>query len=99
MRHERGLDILEYAEPRKDVLALERAPHAHAAEAVRRNAGHIAAVQHHLSGVGAEVPCDQVEERGLARAVRADDRADPAARDIEAHAADRAEAVEGRGEV
>ena len=73
VREQRRLHVLEHRQLRKDVGALERASHAHRAQAMRRQPGDVAPVQTHPSGVGPQMPGDQVEEGRLARAVRADD--------------------------
>src|SRR5690348_6139919 len=49
-------------------------PDAHATDAMRRRAGDLATVERHGAGVGTEMSCDQVEQRGFAGAIRADDR-------------------------
>src|SRR5215831_1593744 len=98
MREKGGLDVLVHGELGEDVRALEGAAHAQAAEIVRRDARDLAIVEAHAARVGTQMPRDQVEERGLARAVGADDGADRAAGHAEAHAAHGLEAREALAE-
>ena len=92
---ERGLDVLEDAQLGKYVGALERARDPERAQLVRRQAGDIAPAQVHAAGVGPQVAGEQVEQRGLARAVGADDGRDLVTRYLEADAVDGGHATEG----
>ncbi len=96
---EGGLDVLVHGEAREDVGALERPAHAEPAEVVGRDPGDVALLEDHAPAVGLEVPGDQVEQRGLARAVGADDGADRALGHREGHAPHRLEAVEALADV
>ena len=93
------LQVLEYGELRKDVGSLKRASDAHAADAVRRRAGDVAAVEQHLAAIGAQMAGDQVEKGRLAGAVRPDHCGDLAGRDGEADPADGGEAGERLAQV
>src|SRR2546429_9048516 len=64
--------VLERAEAREDADLLERARDAQARHAMGRDVGQVAAAEPYAAAVGREVAGDAVEERGLARAVRAD---------------------------
>src|SRR5204863_6835999 len=64
------------AQPRKDADLLEGAGDAEAGHAVWRRAGEVAAAEEHAAVVGGEVAGHAVEERGLARAVGADEAHD-----------------------
>ena len=64
--------VLERAEAGEDADLLERARHAEPRHAVGRRAGEVVAAEEHAPAVGGEIAGDAVEERGLARAVRAD---------------------------
>jgi hypothetical protein len=75
----RDPDVVEQRERREHVGALERAREAQVRDAVRRRAGDVLAVEEIWPDVGAKVAGEQVEERGLAGAVRADDRVQRAA--------------------
>ena len=85
MRDEGGLDVLVHRELGEDVGALEGAGDPHAADLVRGDAGDVAALQHHLAAIRLRVPGDQIEERRLAGAVRADDGGDAPLLDVQAH--------------
>ena len=61
---------------------------------VRRQAGHVGAVEDDAAGSGRKQSADQVDDRALARAVRADEAENFAARDREIDAVDRANAAE-----
>src|SRR5439155_11756708 len=65
--------VLERAEAREDAHLLERAPDPQARHAMWRGVGQVAAAEQHATAVGRKVAGDAVEERGLARAVRADE--------------------------
>src|SRR5208337_3953843 len=68
----RDADVLEYGQLRKDFGDLERARHAETDPALRRYAGDVAAVEQDRAGGGRDEAADQIEESGLAGAVRAD---------------------------
>ena len=65
MGEKRGLEILEHGQLREDVGALERAADPHAADAVRRRAGDVAAVEHDLAAIRLQMPGDQVEQASI----------------------------------
>src|SRR5207237_7928869 len=73
---------------------LERARDAARAHAMRREPGDVGAAQANAPGVGRERPRDEVEERRLARAVRAHDAEDGALLEREADVVDGADAAE-----
>src|ERR687894_671346 len=64
--------VVDDGEPGERLGELERADHAQAGDAVRRQAGERGAVERPAAGVGLVEPREQVEEGGLARAVGAD---------------------------
>src|SRR4029079_19377031 len=72
-----------------------RAPHAEAADVVRRQPRDVAALEQDGAGVGAQMAGDQVEQRGLAGAVGPDDGGDLALGHAHAGVVDGQEAVEG----
>ena len=77
---------------------LEGADHAQAGDLVRRRCRrHRLAVEVPRAGVGLVEPGEQVEERGLAGAVRSDQRGDPVALDLEVFDVDGEEAAERGG--
>src|SRR3954462_6261230 len=63
--------------------------------AVRARAGDVAAVEENPAGARRKLAGEQVEERGLAGAVRADDRMQRALLDAQAQRVDRGEGAEG----
>ena len=73
-------DVLEHGELGKDFGDLEGARHAQRDPLVGGEAGDVAAVEQDRPGGRREEPADQVEEGGLAGAVRSDDRAQLALR-------------------
>ena len=89
------LHVLEHGQAREDVGALEGARQAEPADRVRRPPGDVAAAEIDAAGVRDQVPGDHVEQRGLARAVGADDRRDLAGLHTQAHSAQGLEAAEG----
>src|SRR5579863_3545010 len=95
MHDKRGLEIFEYGQFLEDVGALERASDPHAADAVRRRAGDVAAVEPYRAAIRPQMPGDQVEQRRLAGAVGADHGRDLTGIDRQADIADGAEAGEG----
>ena len=75
-----------------DVLERPGNPQGHTR--VRRQAGHVGAVEDDAARGGRKQSADQVDDRALARAVRADEAKDFAARDRKINAVDRANAAE-----
>src|SRR5690242_12641727 len=98
MREQGRLHVLEHRELGKNVGALERTPHAHAADAVRRHASDIAAVEENLAGGRLQMAGDEIEQGRLAGAVRPDDRSDLPFRHGKAHLGHGAKAGEGFAE-
>ena len=90
--HERH--VLAGGELGKDLRDLEGADHAEAEDGRRRGSRHVAPGEDDAARGRRQRPGDEVEEGGLARAVRADDRAHLAPRDGEADAVHRGEAAE-----
>src|SRR2546426_11789086 len=78
-------EVLERAQAREDADLLKRARDAQARHAMGRDPGQVAAAEEHATVVGGEVAGDAVEERGLARAVRADETHQLAGLDGEVH--------------
>ena len=76
-------DVFLDAEARKGLEDLESAGDAVAVERVRAHPGDVPAVEAHGSRVRREKSRDEVEQRGLAGAVRPDEADDPALADIE----------------
>src|SRR4030095_460915 len=89
-------DILEHRHAREDRGDLKAAGQAEAIDLVRGQPVDRPAIQLDGAARDGEAAAHQVEQRGLARAVRADDRVPLPAGDVEAHAEDdgrRAEAL------
>src|SRR4030095_5964311 len=84
----RRLAVLERREPAKDAGDLERPRQSAATEGLGRQTAHFRAAKEDLPGVVRKIAGDQVEERGLAGAVRADDGAQVALGHREVHAVD-----------
>jgi len=91
-------DVLEDGEVREDVGDLVRLRDAEARDPVLRQAGDLPAFEPDPAGGGRHLARDQPEEGRLARAVRADDRAQLAALDLEVHLRDGHEAAEASGQ-
>ena len=72
----RDLDILENRHAVEYIDDLERTAEPHVTDAVRGHSGDIRALEHHFAAVWLELPGDEVEQRGFARAVGSDDRHD-----------------------
>src|SRR6185437_9519689 len=72
MGKQRRAYVLEHRQLRKDIGELERAAKSHAAYPVRRDARDVASVDEDGAGGRLQVAGDQVEQRRLAGAVRAD---------------------------
>ena len=85
-------------ELREHALDLQRAFDAEAADLVRRAAGDIVAVEEHAAAVGRQQARDQIEERGLAGAVRPDDGVQRARRRDRSSGVDGGEAAEALAE-
>ena len=88
-------DVLAHRLQGEGLHDLEGARHAGACVQVRRMAGDVAAVEEHLAVVGPQEARDQREQRGLARAVGADQGGERAARHTEGHVLHRAQPAEG----
>src|SRR5262245_52463784 len=91
-------DVVGDRHAREGAHDLEGAANAGGAHLVRPAAHHVAAVEQDLAGIGAQESVEQVEDRGLAGAVRADNAEDGARGDIEAHVLHRLEAAEALGQ-
>src|SRR2546422_1430377 len=94
VREAGDLHVLERAERGERRGDLERAAHAARPDRVRREPQDLLPAVRDRAVVGAEQAGQDVEERRLAGAVRADERADLAARQVEAHAVDRTDTAE-----
>src|SRR5690242_2539083 len=99
MDQEGSLHVLENGKLRKDVRTLERAPHAHAATLEWRYPGDVTAIDDDSAHGGLQMAGDQVEQRRLSGAVRADHRSNLALCHGEIDAADGLEAPERLGKV
>ena len=94
-------EILEHGELLERLRDLMGAADAGAAASLRRHAGEVAAVEADVARGRRQAACDQVEQRGLARAVRPDDADRFARRDREIEILgddDRAEAFPEAGD-
>jgi hypothetical protein len=92
----REAHVLAHREARKDVAALEGARDSLARDRVHRQAGDVLPGEEHLPRLRPQRARDEVEDRRLAGAVRADQRADLARLDAEVDLVDchqRAEAA------
>ena len=87
-------DVLARGEPGEGADELEGAGDAPSADPVRREPADGVAGEADLAGVGSQRAGDQVEQRGLARAVRSHDADQLALREREADVADGAHAAE-----
>ncbi len=94
----RDPQVLGNAQPRKHALDLQRALDAEPADVVRLETGDVAPGKEDASVVGREQAGDEIEQGGLAGAVRADDGVQPSARERVAQVVDRDEAAEALGE-
>src|SRR5262245_11259841 len=90
--------VLRHRKLREHALDLQRAFDAEPADLVRLEPGDLATVEEDPAGVGREQAGYQVEERGLAGAVRADDRVQPPAGEAEAQVVDRGQSAEALGQ-
>src|SRR5216117_4067838 len=86
-----GLQGLEHREVREDVDQLERAGHAEPSEPHRPEPVDLLLLEAHRAGAGRREPGQDVDQRGLAGAVGADDRDELAGGDAEAHPVEGAE--------
>src|SRR5262249_52752226 len=92
-------NVFERGHAEENLQVLERARHAPARELFRRKRGHLLAGKSHAALRGQVETGDEIEQRGLAGAVRADDRKDEAGRDRQAYVIDRVHAAEGDREM
>src|SRR6185437_12244540 len=92
-------DVLEHGEFGENLGNLESPGHPERDALMRRQSGDVAAVEADGAGGRREKSADQVEEGGLAGAVRPDDRAQFALRHIERNLAHRDEIAEALGDV
>ena len=90
--------ILEHRQLGKEVGALEGAGDAAPGDRVRRQACDEPALEEHVPGAGRHLACDDVEERGLAGAVGADDGVPRLRRHAERHAGEGRQRAEGARE-
>ena len=93
---DRQQHVVEDRQPREQAGDLEGACHPERGAPVARPAGDVLAEQEHLSGRGGKDSGDQIEQRGLAGAVRSDDGLAVARHDLErdvAHGVQAAEAL------
>ena len=90
--------VLPHRELREQVVALERAGDAAPGHRVRAQALDRRALEPDAAAGRRELSGDDVEERGLARAVGADDGAALARRHLERHVIERAQRSEGAGQ-
>ena len=74
---------------------LKRAAYAFVNNGIARQSDHVFTVQQNLSAVGLQAAGNQVEERGFASTVGADDGAQRALRKFHGHVGDSADAAEG----
>ncbi len=87
-------DVVQHRQPRKAAHHLEGTTDAQARNFVHLQADHTLAGDGSGPFVGRQNPVQQIEQRGLAGSVRADNAEDFAADDFEADLADRAQAAE-----
>src|SRR5215211_1347217 len=90
-------DVLDGRHRLEEADVLERPRDAGLRDPVRARAGDVAVLEGDLARGGLVEAGEQVEERGLARPVRADDGDDRALRDVERHLADGEQAAERLG--
>ena len=81
-------EIVRDAELREHTLVLQGALDAEAADLVRRVAGDVVAVEENAAAVRRQQARNQIEERGLTRAVRPDDGVQAATGEIETQPVD-----------
>src|SRR5262249_39283813 len=90
----RRLNVLERGETTEDAGDLKGAAHALAAEPIRRQPTHLCARKIDTPAVACEIAREQIEERGLAGAVGADDCTQVARRNRQVHTVHRQNATE-----
>ena len=95
---ERERDRVLDGQRREQPRVLERPARGRARRGGRGRVGHVGAAEHDRAGVGLQEARDQVEQRGLTRAVGADDPEDLALAQVEGDVVDRGDAAEGAGE-
>src|SRR5580700_707995 len=76
-------DILDHAEILKQIIALKRARHAHAADPIRWRPGDIAVLQQNAARARLQLTADLIDEAGLAGAIWTDDHVPLTRRDGE----------------
>ena len=91
---DREQNIVEHRQAREQAGDLERPRHAERGAAVALPGGDVAAEQQHLARARRKYAGDQVEQRGLAGAVRADDGLAVARHDLERHVTHRMKPAE-----
>ena len=91
--------VLERRQVSEDAEILEAARDARPGELVGPQAEEVTAVEAHAADGGFVHARERVEQRALARAVRADHREQLAAADVEAHVLERGDRAEAEGEV
>ena len=95
---DRQQHVVEHRQPRKQAGDLERARHAERGAAVALPGRDVVAEQQHLPDARRKYSGDQVEQRGLAGAVRPDDGLAVAGHDLERDAAHGVKAAEALGQ-
>ena len=95
----RQQQVLQQRRVLEQLDVLEGAGDAQRGDAVRRHVGDVGAVEHQLAAGRLVDAAHQVEDRGLAGAVGADDGEDLALADVEGHAVDGLDAAEVDREV
>ncbi len=91
--------VIEHRELGKDFGDLERACNAERNALVRRQRRDVAAIEGHRSAGRLKKPADEIEERGLARPVWADDRAQLAGLDVKRNVLQRDEIAEALADI
>src|SRR4051812_27495700 len=91
--------VVEDAHAAEERDVLEGARDAHPRPRRRPQPRHVLSGEDHAPALGPVDPADAVEQAGLARAVRADDGGDGAARNGKAHVLQRADAAEAQAEL
>ena len=87
-------DVVEHGHAAEQSDVLKGAGDAERGDARGPDPGHVPALEPDRAGIRPVEAADDVEHRGLAGAVRADDRGQPAAAHLERHVLDRAHAAE-----
>src|SRR5215470_12879999 len=99
---DRQQHVVENGELREQAGDLKRSRHSERRASMARPPGHVSAEQHDVPGGGREDSRDQIEQSGLAGAVRSDDGLAVTGHDLErdvAHGAQAAEALRERPEL